>query len=507
MTYDSLLARSLACALSGWMLSAPCLGADMQDADIAELKRAMAELQDQARVLADRVKELEATKAAQADATRSIIRDTVSTLGSKINQSVALSGAVEMRASRAQDFAGNTSSALRFNTAELDFDIQANPWSSASLVLGFVDGGDVRFPNTQGFDSGVDRITVDTASITVGDLQRFPLYLKTGRMTLGFGSSTGVHRADVLSIENPLTTEAFETRREAIGFGFGLPTPPITRALPAVRVPPVRPLVLAPLVGAVGRGMGYVPLPERPPPLPSVNFAPDPPPFYGDVFFYEGHNVGTQRDFSHNVNGRLGYRTRGHCGMRYSEIRSTDFCPWSLDFSVDYLTSVFDSRFLSTEYRPFLPQLGTVRGMASTLKMSLGPVQLVGEWNGATERAVFLDDAGTPVSILPSAWQVALGYQFDWNPWVESVGAQGTYLSLGYSESRDLAGAIRVLNGTNRSRVGALPYSRWTLTAGEWVQEGLKVQLEYSHTTDYPLQQGGTGARAKELQMTLTYSW
>ncbi|MES2947325.1 MAG: hypothetical protein V4858_02180 [Pseudomonadota bacterium] len=561
MTYDSLLARSLACAVLGLGISAPSLGADNNsntlDADVAELKRAFVALQAQNRALADRVqaleaeklarqpatglpapatataptdsaapaantaatasaqdddlarrvRELELSRMAQADATRSIIRDSMSKLGSKINQAVTLGGAIEVRTGKQQDFSGPTVTATRLSTAELDLEIQANPWSVAHLVMGYTDGSDVTFRNTQGFESGVDRFTVDTATITIGDLQRFPIYMKAGRMTLGFGSSTGVHRADVLSIESPLTTDAFETRRDAIGFGFGLPTPPLTRSPPPVLVPPVRPQVLAPLLGTAGRGMGYVPVPERPVPRTPVSFPPDPPPFYGDVVFYESHNVGNTRDFSHNVNGRLGYRTHGHCGKRYSEIRSTDlFCPWSLDVSVDYLSSVFDSRFLSAEYRPFLNQLGTVRGLASTLKMSLGPWQLVGEWNGATERAVFRDGAGATVSILPSAWQLAVGYQFDWNPWIEAVGAQGTYAAIGYSETRDLAGAIQLLNGS-RSRVGALPYARWTLTAGEWVQEGLKLQLEYSRTTDYPVHQGGTGGTAEGLQMTVTYSW
>ena len=68
-------------------------------------------------------------------------------------------------------------------------------------------------------------VTVDRGTITFGDVQRFPLYVKAGRDVLGYGTSTGVHRTDVLSVENPLTIEVFETRRNFIGFGFALPTP------------------------------------------------------------------------------------------------------------------------------------------------------------------------------------------------------------------------------------------------------------------------------------------
>jgi hypothetical protein len=537
MKLDPLFTRSLTSALC-LLVCAPCLGAEIGEADVAELKRAIQALQAQNGALAQRlqaleaeraspapaapvlaapapadtealtrrVQELETGKTAQEDATRAIIRDSVSKLGSKINQAVTLGGALEMRAGRAQDFAGETTSALHFSTAELDLEIQTNPWSTASLVMGYVDGGDLLFANNRGFESGVDRFSVDTASITVGDVQRFPLYVKAGRMNLAYGSSTGVHRADVLSIESPLTTDAFEVRRDAIGIGFAWPTPAPTRAAPPVVVPPVRPQLLAPLVSALGQQLGYSAPPERVKPPNPVSQAPNPPPFYGSLYFYEGNSLGSEPGFAHNLNGRLGYRASGHCGKAYSELSSADLCPWSLDFNVDYISSVFDSRFLSAEYRPFLGQLGPVRGLASTVKLSLGPVQLVGEWNGAIDRAVFRDAAGTPIDIQPSAWQLALGYQFDWNPWVEAIGAQGTYVALGYSRSSDLAGARQSLN-SGLTRVGFLPRSRWTLTFSEWVQEGLKVQLEYSRIQDYAVTQGGTGASGNGLQMSLTYNW
>ncbi len=543
MNDHPLLARGAVTALLSLAICAPGLAADARDADIAELKRAIEELRAQngalarrlttleaenaaketsvrapaigvlppppaasAEDLARRIKELELAKVAQEDATRAIIRESVSTLGSKINESVSLGGAVEILASRGRDFSAVSKSALQFNTAELDFDIQAGPWVLANLKIGYSDGTGVSFPNTRGFESGVDRFTLDTASITVGDLQRFPVYFKAGRMALAFGSSTGSHRSDVLSIENPLTTDAFETKRNAIGLGFGLPTPALTRPAPPVIVPPVQPLVLAPLFDAFGRQLGYTPPPVRPKPPTPVNLPPEPPAFYGSLFFYEGHNAAAQRSFTRNINARLGYRAGGHCGRPYSELRSSDWCPWSLDYNVDYHTSVFDSQFFESEYRPFLDQFGPVRGMASTVKATLGPMLLVGEWNGAIARAAFSDGVGTRFSIKPSAWQLSLGYQFDWNPWVETIGGQGTYLALGYSQSRDLAGATQVIN-TERSRVGALPRSRWTLTAGEWVAEGLKVQLEYSRATDYASGRGGTGATGHAVQMTLTYSW
>jgi hypothetical protein len=41
-----------------------------------------------------------------------------------------------------------------------------------------------------------------------------------------------------------------------------------------------------------------------------------------------------------------------------------------------------------------------------------------------------------------SAKYPSLGCQMDWNPWIEAIGAQGTFLARGYSRSRDRAGVM-----------------------------------------------------------------
>ena len=128
----------------------------------------------------------------------------------------------------------------------------------------------------------------------------------------------------------------------------------------------------------------------------------------------------------------MGYQTRGV--FRRSGI------PWTLDADVDVNSSVFDSNFLQFEYRHFLEQIGFVPGMAAHVKSNLGPVALILEWNGALTNAEFVDDAGDSDQHSAGAWQVSLGYQFDWNPQVEIIGVQGTYLAMSYSESYDLAG-------------------------------------------------------------------
>jgi hypothetical protein len=167
-------------------------------------------------------------------------------------------------------------------------------------------------------------------------------------------------------------------------------------------------------------------------------------------------------------------------------------CPWQLDAHVDYNTSVFDSRFLERNYQPFLTQIGRIPGVAASVKASFGPFALVGEVNSAIEEARFIDALDFARSIRPMTWQLSLAYQFDWNPWITEIGAQGSFISIAYSGSNDMEGFIDFVGGVP-TRVGFVPQRRLLLTAGEWVMDGLKVSVEYSANWDYPLARGGTG--------------
>ncbi|MEA2791528.1 MAG: hypothetical protein QOG73_3934, partial [Acetobacteraceae bacterium] len=130
----------------------------------------------------------------------------------------------------------------------------------------------------------------------------------------------------------------------------------------------------------------------------------------------------------------------------------------------------------------------------------------IAEYNTAIKTARFVDDAGRAIHIAPAAWQVALGYQFAWNPWVETIGAQGTYAALGYSRSHDMAGATQATTG-GPTRVGFVPESRLTVTAAEYIWEGMKVAIEYSHNWDYSIGKGGTGRQADGILLDFTLTW
>ncbi len=461
--------------------------------------------------LLQRVRELEIGKAANEQATRQIIQDSLAKTGSKINDAVSLGGTIEMLAGRSTDFSNTSTDTLKLNAAELDLEIQVNPWTLGSFALQYVDGTGARAgsgaASPAAISGAIDRINLDRAYFTLGDVQRFPLYLRLGKQPLPFGTSTGVHRADVLSIDSPLTVEAFEMKKNALGLGFGLPTPVPTRSGPPVFAPPVKPLLFSPLVGRFAQGLGYRPPVTRPKPLSAVPANPEMPPFYGSLYVYDSSDSGAaSRSFSENISARLGYRNSGHCGKPYSELGNSGLCPWTLDVNLDYNSSVFDSKFLVSEYNAFANQFGAVKGMAANAKLTLGRVSLVGEWNGATQAAQFQDGLGNAVAIQPSAWAISMGYQFDWNPWVTSIGAQGTFAAISYSESRDLAGVALVSGGAS-SRVGFLPKQRLTMTLGEWLADGVKLVFEYSLTRDYAPAEGGTGATGRGLSAVLSYSW
>jgi hypothetical protein len=473
-------------------------------ADLAELKRTVEALRQENRDLAKRLKELEAAKTAQEDAVRSITRESLATLGSKINEAVSLGGTLEVITSRTRDFSNVRTSSIDLGAVDLELDIQATDWALGKLKIDFDTGTNVLFPTTSGFQAtGVDRFTVDLAYITIGDTQRFPPFLTAGRIVVPFGISTGHPVTDTLSLNNPLTVEVFETKRDAVGFGLALPTPALKPPAPPVIAPPVKPLVINPLAGSLARALGYEPPPVRPKPPTPLVLPPPRPPVDASIYLYDGVTPGGP---GQHLGAALGFNTGGHCGRPYEELRATDLCPWALNVDVNYNSSVFDSQFLSDGYQPFLNQIGNVPGMAASVRSRLGPVSLVGEWNGATGRASFLNDLGARVNIKPAAWQLSLGYQFDWNPWVQEIGEQGTFVAIGYSESRQLAGTTALVDGTP-TRVGFVPERRVILTAGEWVLEGVRLLIEYSRARDYGRNAGGTGNTARGFFVALTYAF
>jgi uncharacterized coiled-coil protein SlyX len=458
--------------------------------------------------LEQRVRDLEITRAAQESATRSIIRDSLTTLGASINQNIALGGALEARIGRFGDFTGPAQEFTELSTAELDFDIKFTDWVFGSMILGFDPGVSAQAPSFGARPTtGVDRFRLDRGTITIGDVQRFPIYARMGRDTLAFGTSTGIARVDTLSLSGPLSVEAFESRQDAIGIGFALPTPALVALPPPVVIPPVPPLAVNPLVSSMAGMLGYSPPPVRLQPLRPLPLPPVPPAFYGSIYTFNGNrDLAPNRGLRQNLNASLGYRTEGSCGQRFEELRDSLLCPWTADFRVDYISSVYDSNFLAREYAPFLPQIGQIPGMAASLRASFGPFSFTGEYNTAIRTADYIDDTGRRIRAMPAAWQASLAYQFAWNPWVEKIGEQGNYIALTYSGTQDLGGAAELLNGVP-NRIGFLPQTRLALTVGEWVLPGLRLAAELSGDWDYSPRQGGTGNAAAAFVTSVLFTF
>ena len=457
--------------------------------------------------LSQRLQQLETSRLAQEDATRSIIRQSFAEQGSNINDVVVFGGTLETLTFWADDFNGVDESDIVLDTAEIDFEIQMNTWSRASLVFEYFDGTNIAFPTAEEDEVFIDRINVRQAFITIGDTTRYPLFITTGRDVIPFGISTGDPVTDVLTIVDPLTVEVFETTEDFFLIGFAGPVPPppppVSPGSPPALAPP-RPMLINPLARRLATSVCTycgppTPAEAIPPYVPPLCVAP----YSGAIYFYNGETLEeiNQENHIEQMGGTLGYFTRGVVG------RSA--IPWTLDCDVDVNSSVFDSDFLQFEYRHFLDQIGYVPGMAAHVKSNIGPVGLVVEWNGAINDADFIDDALDPVSIRPEAWQISLAYQFDWNREVEVIGMQGTYFVVGYSESSDLAGVTRIFaaDPLNPLRVGNVPERRFSVGVGEWVLEGLRVAFEYSHAIDYDEDEGGTGETADGVFMQITYEW
>jgi hypothetical protein len=325
-------------------------------------------------------------------------------------------------------------------------------------------------------------------------------------MVVPFGISTGNPVADVLNIDNPLTIDVFEMLENGLMFGYEIidPRPPTETVMITPRAP--EPLLFAPffrrLGAAANRALCYKEMRRLPQPVAKVPIPVCTIYTYnaGVVFFNGNTQVGLEDNIQH-MGATAGYQVKGY--------------GWSIDADVDFTSSVFDSRFLEFEYRSYLDQISYISGLAAHIKMTRGPVSAVAEWNGALHDARFVDDLGNPISITPSAWQVSVAYQFDWNPTLVEIGSQGTYVTFSYSESQELAGVTKLIeriepDGTptvEAARVGSVPRQRFLVGIGEWVTDGLRLAFEYSHNVDYSILAGGTGASSDGWSGMLTYTW
>ena len=119
----------------------------------------------------------------------------------KINERVTLSGVVEVEAFSAEDFKGADTSDITLATVGLGLDAEITEWVNAHILLLYE-------------EDDTEPMDLDEGTITLGNLEKFPLYLNAGKMYVPFGSF------ESNMISDPLTLELGETRESAALVGF-----------------------------------------------------------------------------------------------------------------------------------------------------------------------------------------------------------------------------------------------------------------------------------------------
>jgi len=115
-------------------------------------------------------------------------------------KSFSLGGVIEVEGTHGSTFAGVDSSDLTLAKVELEFDAQPTDFASAHVILLYEDDGN-------------ENIVLDEAYATLGNSEKYPLYLQAGKWTLpfgGFGSDMNT---------SPLTKSVGKTREAAVLLG------------------------------------------------------------------------------------------------------------------------------------------------------------------------------------------------------------------------------------------------------------------------------------------------
>ncbi len=115
-----------------------------------------------------------------------------------INDHVELSAVVEMETGYAKDYDKTKSSDIALATIEIGLDGQVSEWSSAHILLKYEEGEDD------------DHVFVDEGTISLGNMDKFPVMLMAGKMYMPFGA----YNSNMIS--DPLTLEIGETNDSAV---------------------------------------------------------------------------------------------------------------------------------------------------------------------------------------------------------------------------------------------------------------------------------------------------
>ena len=115
-------------------------------------------------------------------------------------KSIEIGGTIEVEATGSSDFAKNDSSDITLAKVEAFLDTRPTDYLFTHVQFLYEDDGD-------------DTITLDEAFVTLGDRDRFPVYLQAGKWAVPFGGF------DTAMSTDPLTKNLGETKEAAVLVG------------------------------------------------------------------------------------------------------------------------------------------------------------------------------------------------------------------------------------------------------------------------------------------------
>jgi len=145
------------------------------------------------------IRELQEKVDSQAKGSRDVREDTMLRA---INDHVELSALVEVEVSRSDDYDNEDSSDIALATVEVGLNARVAEWSSAQVLFLYEEG------------EKDDHVIIDEGFITLGNTEKYPVYLTTGKMYVPFGSF------ESNMVSDPLTLEIGETGDSAVLVGF-----------------------------------------------------------------------------------------------------------------------------------------------------------------------------------------------------------------------------------------------------------------------------------------------
>lgn len=144
----------------------------------------------------ERLRELEAKVVGRQDRQEADAGD--NGLLAAINDHVDLSALVEVEANSNRAFDKSKSSDISLATVEIGLEGRVSPWSAAHILLKYEEGEED------------DHVFIDEGTISLGNMEKFPLMLQAGKMYVPFGAYNSA------MISDPLTLEIGETNDTAI---------------------------------------------------------------------------------------------------------------------------------------------------------------------------------------------------------------------------------------------------------------------------------------------------